>query len=41
MKVKKGKKDQQLLILIDVIVGDIKIKLQPHILKLHVLRTTE
>ena len=37
----KKKKDQQLFILIDVIVRDIKIKLQPQILKLYVLRTTE
>ena len=36
----KTKKDQQLFILIDVIVGDIKIKLQQQILKLYVLRTT-
>ena len=33
----KKKKDQQLFLLIDVIVGDIKIKLQAQILKLYVL----
>ena len=40
MKVKKQKKDQPLFLLIDVIVGDIKIKLQAQILKLYVLQTT-
>ena len=36
----KKKKDQQLFLLIDVIVGDIKIKQQAQILKLYVLQTT-
>ena len=42
MKVKKKtKKDQQMfLLLIDIIVDDIKIKLQAQILKLYVLQTT-
>ena len=40
MKVKKKKEDQLLFLLIDVIVGDIKIKLQAQILKLYVLQTT-
>ena len=37
----KKKKDQQPFLLIDVIVGDIKIKLQAQILKLYLLRMTE
>ena len=37
---KKRKKDQPLFLLIDVIVGDIKIKQQAQILKLYVLQTT-
>ena len=36
----KKEKDQQLFLLIDVIVGDIKIKQQAQILKLYVLQTT-
>ena len=40
MKVKKKKEDQLLFLLTDVIVGDIKIKLQAQILKLYVLQTT-
>ena len=36
----KKKKDQQLFLLIDVIVADIKIKQQAQILKLYVLQTT-
>ena len=41
VKKKKPKKDQQMfLLLIDIIVGDIKIKLQAQILKLYVLQTT-
>ena len=38
MKVKK-KEDQPLFLLIDFIVGDIKIKLQAQTLKLYVLQT--
>ena len=38
MKVKK-KEDQPLFLLIDFIVGDIKIKLQAQVLKLYVLQT--
>ena len=37
----KKKKDQQLFLLIDVIVWNIKIKLQAQILKLYVLLKTE
>ena len=37
---KKKKEDQPLFLLIDVIVADIKIKLQAQILKLYVLQTT-
>ena len=40
IKMKVKKKDQPLFLLIDVIVGDIKIKLQAQILKLYVLQTT-
>ena len=41
MKVRKKKKDQPLFLLIDVILGDIKIKLQAQILKLYVPQKTE